>query len=114
VGRGGWTWYTGSASLSYRAALESVLGFVKRGDELVMNPCIPPDWREFAITYRHGSATYEILIKNPDGVARGIGTVDVDGVPAAGSAVRLVDGGAVHRVVIRMAGADRPAAEVSV
>ncbi|MBA2687784.1 MAG: hypothetical protein H0U64_06765, partial [Gemmatimonadaceae bacterium] len=50
LGRGGWTWYTGSASWMYRVALESLLGFQKRGDRLLVDPCIPPTWPEFSLT----------------------------------------------------------------
>ena len=52
LGRGGWTWYTGSASWMYRVALESILGFQQRGDMLFIEPCIPASWKEFTIEYR--------------------------------------------------------------
>ena len=54
VGRGGWTWYTGSASWMYRAALESILGFELRGNRLRIGLRIPRFWQEFEISYRHG------------------------------------------------------------
>ena len=47
LGRGGWTWYTGSASWMYRTALEAILGFHQRGEELFIKPCIPASWKEF-------------------------------------------------------------------
>ena len=71
LGRGGWTWYTGSASWMYRVALESILGFQQRGDMLFIEPCIPASWKEFTIEYRVGASTYEITIENPDGLERG-------------------------------------------
>ena len=49
LGRGGWTWYTGSASWLYRVGLEAILGFNKRGESLEMDPCIPETWKEFTI-----------------------------------------------------------------
>ena len=65
VGRGGWTWYTGSASWFYQTILESILGFQHRGDRLYFQPCIPPGWSHFEITYRFRSATYLIAVENP-------------------------------------------------
>ena len=68
TGRGGWTWYTGSAGWMYRAGLESILGFKLRGDRLRIDPCVPRWWRDFEITYRRGRTTYRIKVENPLGV----------------------------------------------
>ena len=57
VGRGGWTWYTGSAAWLYRVGLESILGFRLEGERLRLEPCIPAGWPGFEITYRHRSAS---------------------------------------------------------
>jgi cyclic beta-1,2-glucan synthetase len=97
VGRGGWTWYTGSASWMYRVGLESILGFQKRGDMLFIEPCIPASWKEFAIEYRFGSATYEITVENPDGIQHGAVELTVDG-NGTEKAIRLVDDGKRHTV----------------
>jgi len=97
LGRGGWTWYTGSASWMYRVALESILGFQKRGEMLFIEPCIPSSWKEFAIEYRVGASTYEITVENPDGLENGAVEVTVDGL-AAEKGIRLVDDGKHHRV----------------
>jgi cyclic beta-1,2-glucan synthetase len=102
VGRGGWTWYTGSASWSYRAAIEALLGFTKRGDTLTIAPCIPGAWPEFGIVYHHRSATYDIRVVNPNGVSTGVVCVTVDGVEASGGTITLVDDGATHAVVVTM------------
>ena len=99
-GRGGWTWYTGSASWSYRVALEGILGFDKRGDRLAMAPCIPTAWREFSIDYRYGGSTYTIDVRNPDGVARGVRSVTVDGQAAADGLIALVDDGKPHSAIV--------------
>jgi cellobiose phosphorylase len=96
LGRGGWTWYTGSASWMYRVALESILGFQQRGDMLFIEPCIPASWKEFTIEYRVGASTYEITIENPDGLERGSVELTVDG-NAVDKAIRLVDDGKHHR-----------------
>jgi cyclic beta-1,2-glucan synthetase len=80
-GRGGWTWYTGSAGWLYRAGLESILGFRLRGRWLVIDPCIPRAWPGFTIAFRHRSARYDILVENPRGVSRGVSSVHLDGRP---------------------------------
>ena len=102
VGRGGWTWYTGSASWSYRAALEGILGFTKRGERLSFNPCIPVGWRQFAIEYRHGATTYKIDVENPDGVSTPVREVTLDGAAVIDGEIPLVDDGQSHRVVVTM------------
>jgi cyclic beta-1,2-glucan synthetase len=102
VGRGGWTWYTGSAGWMYRAGLEWILGFRLRGATLVIDPCVPKAWPRFEIVFRYHSARYEIAVENPRGVSRGITRLELDG--EALSSVRplipLVNDGAAHRVRI--------------
>ena len=80
VGRGGWTWYTGSAGWMYRAGLEWMLGFRVRAGKLFVAPCIPADWPSFEITFKYASARYEILVDNPDRVSRGVARIELDGV----------------------------------
>ena len=87
VGRGGWTWYTGSAGWMYRAGLEWILGFRVRGGMLVLDPCIPRAWPGFEIRFRYHGARYEIRVENPHGVTRGVSSVELDGVPVAGAAI---------------------------
>ncbi|MEO8452575.1 MAG: hypothetical protein ABI647_22470 [Gemmatimonadota bacterium] len=100
VGRGGWTWYTGSASWMYRVALEAIIGFQKTGDTLVLSPCIPRAWPGFDVSYRHGSSPYRITVTNPEGVSRGAATVTVDGVPMDGPRIPLIDDGKPHEVSV--------------
>jgi cyclic beta-1,2-glucan synthetase len=102
VGRGGWTWYTGSASWSYRVALEGLLGFTKRCDRLTVAPCIPASWKEYSIEYRHGTSRYRITVRNPDGVSTGVRSVDVDGARAADGDIQLLDDGAQHEVTVTL------------
>ncbi|NUO39787.1 MAG: carbohydrate-binding protein [Gemmatimonadaceae bacterium] len=106
VGRGGWTWYTGSASWSYRSALEGILGFAKRGDRLSISPCIPASWEEVSIEYRFGRTTYAITILNPDGVSTGARQVEVDGIAVPDGAIALRDDGAEHVVRVTMGETD--------
>ncbi len=99
VGRGGWTWYTGAAGWLYRAGLEWILGFQKRGSSLAIDPCIPRSWSQFAIDYRHGETLYRILVENPDGVCRGVSSVSLDGTALSSKRqVPLADDGREHRV----------------
>jgi cellobiose phosphorylase len=105
VGRGGWTWYTGSASWLYRVALEAILGFRRAGDTLRAQPCVPRSWPGFEIAYRHGSATYRIRVDNPAGTGRGVGSVTVDGQPAPGGVVTLQDDGRGHDVRVTLGNA---------
>src|SRR5665647_2227903 len=70
VGRGGWTWYTGSSGWMYRAGLESILGFTVEGDTLRFDPCIPRAWRNFEIVFRHRTTRYEIAVDNHAAVCR--------------------------------------------
>jgi cyclic beta-1,2-glucan synthetase len=100
TGRGGWTWYTGSASWMYRAGLEFILGFRLRGASLRIEPRIPRGWRGYEIDYRHGSSRYHIKVENPSGLSHGVRSVEVDGVPQAAGEVALKDDGASHQVRI--------------
>ena len=99
-GRGGWTWYTGSASWMYRVGLESILGFVKRGDWLSIRPVVPADWPSFEITYRFGRSTYTITVLRPGMLGDGYAMVSVDGARQAGSSIHLVDDGCAHAVLM--------------
>jgi cyclic beta-1,2-glucan synthetase len=104
VGRGGWTWYTGSAGWLYRAGLEWILGFRKQGNTLRIDPCIPRGWKGFEITYRFGRTLYRIAVENPQGVCRGVSRVSLDGVPLpADTLVPLSDDGREHQVRVLLA-----------
>jgi cyclic beta-1,2-glucan synthetase len=102
TGRGGWTWYTGSASWMYRAGLESILGFKLRGDRLQIDPCIPRFWREYEIVYKRGSATYNLVVENPHGLCRGVTKIEVDGEELATTEIELVDDGKAHSIRITL------------
>jgi cyclic beta-1,2-glucan synthetase len=98
VGRGGWTWYTGSAGWMYRTAVEGILGIKLRGTALVIDPCIPRAWPGFEFTYKHGTSRYRISVKNPRGVTRGIAQATLDGGTLAGAPgeIQLTDDGRYH------------------
>jgi cyclic beta-1,2-glucan synthetase len=109
TGRGGWTWYTGSAGWMYRAGLESILGFKLRGERLRIDPCVPRWWREFEITYRRGRTTFRIKVENPASVSRGIASVELDGTAQAGDDFALADDGQIHTVHVVLG--EKPPAE---
>jgi cyclic beta-1,2-glucan synthetase len=81
VGRGGWTWYTGSAGWMYRTAVEGLLGVTQHGSVLRIDPCIPRAWPGFELTFTHGAARYHITVENPHGVSRGIVHATLDARP---------------------------------
>jgi cyclic beta-1,2-glucan glucanotransferase len=99
TGRGGWTWYTGSASWMYRVGLESILGLRRNGGGLRIDPCIPHSWPRYEMSVRLARAEYRITVENPNGVNRGVARLEVDGVeqPDRG-AVPMFEDGNVHQV----------------
>ena len=104
IGRGGWTWYTGSAGWMQRAGVESILGLRIRGAFLCLDPCIPKSWPSFEIVVRRQSTRYEIAVANPASVSRGICFAEMDGVEITERPLRLgiADDGAVHRVLVTL------------
>jgi cyclic beta-1,2-glucan synthetase len=109
VGRGGWTWYTGSAGWMYRAGLEGILGFRLQGASLLLTPCIPEKWPRFEMLLKYCSSRYEILIDNPLGVSCGVARAELDGSALPSSSqtrIPLVDDGNLHTVRLLLGGAD--------
>ncbi|MBF0232576.1 MAG: cyclic beta 1-2 glucan synthetase, partial [Desulfamplus sp.] len=104
TGRGGWTWYTGSASWMYRLVLESLLGLKLEVDKLYFNPCIPTDWDGFTVHYRFRETNYHIkVMQQSDGkksYKKGGTTIKVDSVVQQGEAITLVDDGKEHHVEV--------------
>jgi len=98
VGRGGWTWYTGSAGWMYRTAVEGILGIHLRGGILSIDPCIPRAWPGFEVTYKHGRSRYRIAVENPRGVSTGVSRATLDGREMSGTPceITLVDDGTYH------------------
>ncbi len=104
IGRGGWTWYTGSAGWMQQAGVESILGLRLEGDILYLDPCIPKTWPRFEMTVRFRSACYEILVENPDRVCRGIAAAAMDGTPILLQpfGLRMQDDGITHHILVRL------------
>jgi len=101
TGRGGWSWYTGSAGWLYRLILETLLGLTVEKDKLRLAPCVPADWETYALDYRHGNTIYHITVAQL-GVSKGESTVTVDGVAQDDPVISLVDDGAHHAVEVRL------------
>ncbi|MGB4592342.1 MAG: glucoamylase family protein [Coriobacteriia bacterium] len=108
VGRGGWTWYTGSASWFYRVAVREICGlrleYENGGRFLRVDPCVPKSWTAWTMTFRHEGATYEIEVVNPRGVNRGVASLSVDGVERADLRIPLGDAFGTHHVRVTMLG----------
>ncbi len=102
IGRGGWTWYTGSAAWMYRLGLESILGLARRGRHLAIAPCIPASWDGFTLQCRQGASLYEITVENPGHRNRGVALATLDGAPVDPGAIPLLEDGEVHRIRVVM------------
>lgn len=104
VGRGGWTWYSGSAAWTYRAIVEWVLGFRLYGERLHLEPCIPRGWKGFSLHCRRGGSVWHVEVENPDHVCRGSTSIQVDGVTLTDSraGIALIDDGADHHVRVTL------------
>jgi cyclic beta-1,2-glucan synthetase len=104
IGRGGWTWYTGSAGLMYRAGLESILGFRLQGTTLCLDPCIPATWPGFKVTFRYHGSIYDINVENPQHVNHGVTRIELDGIAMTDDArcLPLVKDGQTHRVTVTL------------
>ena len=111
VGRGGWTWYTGSAGWMYRVALESLLGLtIVGGDHLELRPCVPESWPGFSVRMRLADkrTRYEIVLTR---AAAGVSATQVhvdgdaveDAVNCGAASIALVRDGGVHLVEIALA-----------
>jgi cyclic beta-1,2-glucan synthetase len=100
LGRGGWTWYTGSAGWMYRAAVESILGLRRSGATFAVSPCVPSAWPGYELTWRIGETRHRIVVTNPEGRCHGVVTATLDGRPVDHTAIPLVEDGRSHEVLV--------------
>jgi cellobiose phosphorylase len=100
-GRGGWTWYTGSAAWMYRLIVESLLGLKLEVDKLYFEPCLPPDWEMFKVHYRHRNTIYHITVQETSADSTET-SVTIDGVPQQDRAIPLLDDRQEHEVTVRI------------
>jgi cyclic beta-1,2-glucan synthetase len=98
TGRGGWTWYTGSAGWMYRVGMENILGITLRRGALHIDPCIPRAWPRYEVTFKPARTTYRIVVENPRGVSRGVQRLEVDGIDSTGKDIPILNDGAEHSV----------------
>jgi len=104
VGRGGWSWYTGSAGWMQRAGVEGILGIHINGAALHIDPCIPHDWPGFEANIVWRSARYRIVTLNPGHICRGVATMRLDGADMEVGPVKLLDDGGAHVVEVTLGG----------
>ncbi len=100
IGRGGWTWYSGSASWMYRLGTEMILGLQRAGNQLHIHPCVPEDWPEYQINYRFGKSLYHILVKNQENQKHEKNQISMDGKELTNSSIPLSDDGKTHEILI--------------
>lgn len=99
TGRGGWTWYTGSAGWMYQLIIESFLGLKREGNVLTFDPCVPVGWTSFTIRYKYINTSYEITVIQADSGQQS--TVELDGVDQGGITLILADDKDTHRVTFK-------------
>jgi cyclic beta-1,2-glucan synthetase len=107
VGRGGWTWYTGSAGWMYQVAVGDLIGLRRSGGTFSVDPCIPAMWPGFSFDWRDGRTSYRVTVQNPEHQHRGVRSASLDGVGVDARVIPLHDDGGTHHVVIVMGGTDR-------
>ena len=100
AGRGGWTWYTGSAGWMYQLIVDSLLGLGRSRNQLVLRPLLPGAWDTFEMSYRYGASTYDIACRE-SGSAAAAG-VTLDGVETSDETITMVDDGRRHSVVVNV------------
>lgn len=102
IGRGGWTWYTGSSSWLYKAGIEYVLGLKISNETLFINPSIPQEWKEYSIRYEYGSSIYNIKVKNPNSKKTGVEQFILNGQEVEEKKIKLIDNGKINEIEVIM------------
>jgi len=94
------SWLTGTAAWNFVAISQAILGVKPDYDGLIVDPCIPSDWKEYKVTRVFRGATYVISIKNPNGVQKGVASVTVDGAIIDGNVLPVFEAGTTHEVEV--------------
>ena len=102
AGRGGWTWYTGSSSWMYEAGIKYILGLQIENNILHINPCIPPDWKEYYIKYQYGNSIYNIRVINPNGKMTGINVLKLNGEEIENKTITLNKEGGIYNIEVEI------------
>ena len=101
LGRGGWTWYTGSSSWFFKAGIEYILGLRINEGILSINPCVPKEWKEYKIRYEFGTSIYNITVKNPnEDEENDVKEFYVDGLKIEEKQVKLIDNGRIYEIEV--------------
>ncbi len=99
-GRARHPFMTGSGGWSYFSATRYILGIQPGFEELGVDPCIPADWKEFSVSRKWRGATYEITVTNPEGVMKGVKSIEVDGTKV--DKIPVCEAGTSHKVMVVM------------
>lgn len=102
IGRGGWTWYTGSSSWMYKAGIEYILGLKIINQTLSIQPAISSSWKEYSIRYEYGESVYNIKVKNPNGKNNGVDKFIFNGQEVEEKKIKLIDNGKINEIEIIM------------
>jgi cyclic beta-1,2-glucan synthetase len=100
VGRGGWSWYTGSAGWMYQAAVQSILGLLRRGTTFSVNPCIPSVWPEYSVDWTVGRTRFHVRVLNPEHRSHGVKAAELEGTAVSPGAIPFDDDGGRHEIPI--------------
>ncbi len=101
IGRGGWTWYTGSSSWFYKAGIEYILGLKINNGVLSIKPCVPKEWKEYKIRYEYGSSVYNICVKRQsENEQNEVTAFFVDGQKIEEKQIKLIDNGRIYEIEV--------------
>ncbi|WP_376695495.1 GH36-type glycosyl hydrolase domain-containing protein [Wenzhouxiangella sp. EGI_FJ10305] len=101
-GRGGWSWYTGAAAWAWRGAVEAVFGLRRLGDQLAIEPCLPPAWNRCRVTLKAGASPYVIEYRQVSGRGQAEIIIEYDGSTVQGNRIPFVDDGDAHHVIVEL------------
>ena len=102
LGRGGWTWYTGSSSWMYETGIKYILGLRIHQGKLFMEPCISSSWKEYSIKYQYKNTKYHIQVNNPNGKTTGVTSFKVNGEEVEEKQIKLEENGGIYKIEIEM------------
>ena len=106
IGRGGWTWYTGSAGWMYQAAVQALLGLRRTGSTISLSPCIPALWPHYSLDWTVHRTRYRFTVWNPEHRCTGVAWATLDDAPVDAAAIPLVEDGGVHEVRVVLGSSD--------
>lgn len=102
AGRGGWTWYTGSASWMIEAAISYILGLKIKNGYIEINPCIDSNWKEYSIQYKYKGSVYNIKVYNENGKNTGVQSIKINGKIEENKKIALINDGKIYDIEVYM------------